>query len=248
MASVLIYPVGTTAACSYAAKQLKLSGFALTDHPSPEVTHLMLDVPSFGSDGFLRGGGDLHTLLRMLPPEVCVVGGNLRNPALEGKKCIDLLKDETYLARNAAITAECALQVAYPKMDFLFCGAPCLIIGWGRIGKCLGKLLLSLGAEVTIAARKDSDRAMAAALGYQTVDTVSLPALLSQYRLLFNTAPDLLLNKEQLALCPDCIKIDLASTPGLEGDDVITAKGLPGIYAPESSGMLIADTFLRLYA
>jgi hypothetical protein len=44
------------------------------------------------------------------------------------------------------------------------------------------------------------------------------------------------------------VKIELASSPGLEGDDVIEALGLPGKYAPETSGKLIARTILRLCA
>lgn len=248
MTSVLIYPMGTTAACGYAAKELKLSGLPLTDHPSPEVTHLLLDVPSFGADGSLRGGGDVHSLLRMLPENCCVIGGNLNHPALAGKRCIDLLKAPMYLAKNAAITAECALQVAYPKMDFLFCGAPCLIIGWGRIGKCLGQLLKSVGADVTIAARKAPDRAICQALGYGAADTANLENSLDRYRLIFNTAPELVLNRQQMAGChPDCVKIELASKAGMEDDGVIIARGLPGIHMPESSGKLIAETYIRLY-
>jgi hypothetical protein len=33
---------------------------------------------------------------------------------------------------------------------------------------------------------------------------------------------------------------------GIGGEDVLWAKGLPAIYAPESSGKLIADTVKRL--
>jgi hypothetical protein len=44
----------------------------------------------------------------------------------------------------------------------------------------------------------------------------------------------------------DCVKIELASKDGMEGDDIIIARGLPGIHLPESSGELIAETFLRL--
>ena len=40
--------------------------------------------------------------------------------------------------------------------------------------------------------------------------------------------------------------IDLASEPGMQGKSVIPARGLPGKYAPESSGKLIADTILRV--
>ena len=51
----------------------------------------------------------------------------------------------------------------------------------------------------------------------------------------------MVLPKEKLAACQhSCIKIDLASVPGIEGADVIHAGGLPNLDAPESSGKLIA--------
>ena len=245
MDKILLYPVGTTAACRYAAQFLHRAGMELTDHPTPEVTHLLLDVPSFGPDGSLRGGGDIHTLLRMLPPTVTILGGNLQNPTLSGSNLLDLLQDPHYLAQNAAITAECALQVAYPKMDHTLSGTSCLVIGWGRIGKFLGKLLKAIGADVTIAARKETDRAMIHALGFEAADFPSLPKQLPRFRLIFNTVPRLILTREQLSVCKDCLKVDLASVPGLEGEDVSTARGLPGIHAPETSGKLIADTIQK---
>lgn len=245
MKQPLLFPVGTTPACRYAAHFLSQSGVPLTDHPTPEVAHLLLDIPSFSPDGTLRSGGDLSSLLRMLPPDITIIGGNLQTPILSGKHTLDLLQDPFYLSHNAAITAECALRVAFPKMDYIVSSTPCLIIGWGRIGKCLGKLFKSMGADVTIAARKENDRAMAQALGFQVVDIHSLPGSLSQFRLLFNTVPSPILNQQELSFCKDCLKIDLASTPGLEGEDVVIARGLPGLYAPESSGKLIADTLLN---
>lgn len=87
---------------------------------------------------------------------------------------------------------------------------------------------------------------MLAALGYSQVSTDGIPDLLPEIRLLVNTAPAKVLSRGQLSLCRSCVKIDLASQPGLEGTDVITARGLPGRYAPESSGKLIAETILRL--
>ncbi len=245
MHDVLIYPVGSTKACQFAASFLEQKGYRLVDHPTPEVTHLMLDAPSFSPGGALRGGGDLKAMLSMLPESITLVGGNLAHPGLEGYASIDLLQDEMYLARNGAITAHCALQVAAEKIETVFTDTPVLVIGWGRIGKCLGQLLKAAGAPVTIAARKESDRAIIHALGYPALDTRELPACASRFRLLFNTAPDLLLNKEQLDLCKNCVKIDLASKPGLEGSGVIWARGLPGVYAPESSGMLMAQTIQR---
>lgn len=243
MDNMLVYPIGNTPAAQYAAKFLHKAGIALVDHPAPEVTHLLLDVPSFGADGQLRGGGDVEKILQMLPPKITVVGGNLNHPSLGEYQTVDFLQDAEYLAVNAAITADCAMRVAAPLLTRTFADTPTLIIGWGRIGKCLGKLLKSIGADVTIAARKESDRAMLRALGYRAVE-ISAP--LDGYRLIFNTAPELVANEKQLAVCHSCVKIDLASKRGLAGEDVVWARGLPGIHAPESSGKLIADTFIRL--
>lgn len=246
MKDMLVYPIGSTPACGFAAEFLKKAGVMLTDHPAPEVTHLLLDVPSFGADGKLRGGGDIREILRMLPPKARVAGGNLVHSALEGYSLLDLLQDEEYLALNAAITADCALQVAREKLAATFADSPALIIGWGRIGKCLGNLLKAVGTEVIIAARKESDRAMARALGFWAVDMEEIRKVLPGCRVVFNTAPEMVLYKEDTRCCSNCLLIDLASKPGIEGEHVIAARGLPGIYAPESSGRRIAEAFLRL--
>lgn len=243
MQVMLVYPIGKTEACQFAQAELTKSGVALVDHPTPEVTHLLLDVPSFDSNGNLRHGDDLHTYLERLPAQVIVVGGNLKHPTLAGHSCIDLLQDADYTAINAAITADCALRIASKEMKLVFFRCPVLVLGWGRIGKCLGKLLRALGADVTIAARKDTDLSMIRALGYHAVSTSRLQTLTSRIRVIFNTIPAMVLSEDSF---PNSIKIDLASKPGMEGKNVICARGLPGIYAPESSGKLIAGTFLKL--
>lgn len=222
-------------------------GFALVDHPSPEITHLLLDIPSFDESGFLRDGSDLIGLLRMLPKTVTIIGGNLKQQYLEDYRKLDLLQDPYYLAKNAAITAECALQVAGPYLKSTFEDAPALVLGWGRIGKQLAKLLAALGCDVTVAARKEQDRAMLEALGYRAVDFSQVPQLIPNCRILFNTVPNLPLHKEVFDPWEQVIFLDLASHPGMQGETVIPARGLPGKYAPESSGKLIAKTILRLY-
>lgn len=245
MKDMLVYPIGSTPACTYAASFLEGAGISLVDHPAPEVTHLLLDIPSFGADGMLRCGGDLEEILRMLPPDITIVGGNLDHPILEGHQILDLLKSERYLAQNAAITAHCALSVAAQNMTAVFSDSPALVIGWGRIGKCLGQLLKAIGSDVTIAARKESDQAMIRALGLRAVDICQISRVLPKCRLVFNTVPELVLSKD-MTQQKDCLFVDLASKKGMEGDRVIWARGLPGVHAPESSGKLIAETFLKL--
>ena len=244
MKNYQLYPIGSTSAIRYAVDRLQAKGFDTVDHPTPEVTHLILDVPSFAPDGMLRGGGAVEKTLETLPPYITVVGGNLAHPALEGYRKMDLLQDQLYLAENAQITAECALEIAAPLLPVTISQATVLIIGWGRIGKCLGQLLNRIGCDVTIAARKASDMAMITALGLRSQKPEDIRDL-SRYRILFNTAPAAVLEPEVLKN-DHCIKIDLASKKGLDCADAVWARGLPGIHAPETSGNLIARTFLRL--
>lgn len=236
MKDVLIYPAGISDACRFAAKFLERHRIPLVDHPTPEITHVLLDVPT-----------DLpaaREVLRMVPVKAVIFGGNLQEGMLQTHKAVDLLKNEAYLAANAAITADCALKLAHPLLTATLADSPALVIGWGRIGKCLAQLLRALDCPVTIAVRKETDLAALRSLGYDAVHIRDLSALLPRFRLIFNTAPEPVLNAGQLSACGDCVKIDLASRRGLEADNVIHARGLPGKYAPESSGRLIADTLL----
>ena len=245
MRKMLLYPIGATSACSFACDFLNKNGIQMIDHPSPDVTHVLLDIPSFGLDGQLRGGGDLQLILEMLPPDITLIGGNLSKDLVMDYCTIDLLQDPDYLALNAAITADCALKVAAPLLKTTFAESDTIIIGWGRIGKCLSMLLKNIGIHVTIAARKILDRAMIRALGFDALDIVDIPQALPSCKLLFNTVPERILSQEQLNKHPGCIKIELASAPGIECEDVVIARGLPGSYAPISSGRLIAETILK---
>lgn len=244
---ILLYSIGSSESCRFAAHILETYGYSLTDHPSPEITHLLLDVPSFHANGSLPNGDALNEILRMLPESIAIIGGNLDQDYLTNYRKLDLLKDPLYLAKNAAITAECALRVATPYLHTTFADSPAMILGWGRIGKCLARLLSSLGCPVTVTARKESDRAMLKALGYESADFPDLSHQLTACKILFNTVPNPPIHSDILNSWKNGIAIDLASYPGLIGKNIIVARGLPGKYAPESSGKLIADTILRLW-
>lgn len=247
MSRYIFYPVNRSAVLQAAGECLKTKGYGVVSRSCEGVTHLLLPVPSFDDKGQLKGGGDPDAALKNLSKDVTIVGGNIPADRFPGYKIIDLMKDPFYLADNAAITAYCALRLAMMELPVMLRGCNALIIGWGRISKCLAALLWALEADVTVAARKESDRAMAHALGYHCEDTQTLGDNLNRYRLIFNTAPEPVLSEEQVAHCRDnCLKIDLASVKGIAGDHIIWARGLPGKDAPESSGKLIAKTVIRL--
>lgn len=237
------YVAGDSEALKFAAGELAMRGLTVAESPSADVTHLVLSVPC------RMGSAALTELLERLPRNVRIFGGFLDREELQHYRCNDLLTDEEYLAQNAAITAHCALRVASKGLPVTLDHCPVLILGWGRIGKCLAPLLKSLGAEVSVAVRNDAQRAILRAMGYES-EMLPLPEyILPRFRAIFNTVPAPVLSAEALSHCrPGCLKIELASRPGLKGSDIITARGLPGTMAPESSGKLIAQTVLRLCA
>lgn len=215
-----IYIVPGNAATQWAGRFLQEAGVAVAEHICPKATHWLLPVPT-------KSQVDA-------PPGVIVIGGNLAGPGM------DLLKDPFYLAENAAITARCAMNLIDKELK----GLPVLVLGWGRIGKCLGKFLAEAGAEVTIAARKKSDVAIVRALGYGGIFLHEAPPLLARFDAVINTIPAMVLSASGCR--KDCILLELASQPGMTGEHIIDGRGLPGKYAPEESGRLIARTILRL--
>ena len=241
MAKYIFFPANQGPVLRAVGETLKSKGYGVVDHPCASVTHLLLPVPS------AQPGCDVQALLSQLPKGITIVGGNLNPDDFPGYKLMDLLEDSTYLARNAAITAYCALRLAMMELPVMLRGCRVLIIGWGRIAKCLAALLWALEADVTVAARREADRAMACALGYRSETIADLDATLNDYRLIFNTVPAPVLSEKQVEHCRQgCLRIDLASVQGIEGSHKIWARGLPGKDAPESSGALIAKTVIRL--
>ena len=238
MKNRLLYAPEGAPALKYAVEELEDRGVSFASEPTDRVTHLLLPVPC------KMDGQVLERLLASLPGDVTVVGGMLNKNQLQGYRCIDLLEDPLYLAKNAMITAHCALRLAEGNLSVIWEGCPVLVLGWGRIGKCLGKFLAEAGAEVTIAARKEADVAMVRALGYEGIFLHEAPPLLTRFDALINTIPAMVLSASGCR--KECALLELASQPGMAGDNIIDGRGLPGKYAPEESGRLIARTILRL--
>ena len=212
-------PPGSVAV-TCAGSFLEGAGISVSHEVCPDNTHILLPVPTRS--------------LPRIPPGVRVIGGNLPVPG------VDLLKDPFYLAENAAITARCAMALIGRALADL----SVLVLGWGRIGKCLGKFLTEAGATVTIAARKEEDVAMIRALGYEGIFIHQVLPLLSRFGAVLNTVPAMILDARGCR--DDCVLLELASKPGMTGGKIMDARGLPGKYAPEESGRLIARTILRL--
>ena len=218
-----------TAALESAARLLRRQGAVFTD-TAADAEYLFYSVP---------------TKLDMLgecTTSQTIIGGNLDflNDSVER---IDLLKDPYYLCANAAITAETALGLILKELRCEITRANILILGWGRIGKCLTHQLHHLNANVTVYARKDADRAMLRALGYRYASIEEVRRGLSRFHCIINTIPAPILDEtDGCSIRRDALKMELASGLWLPGEQVMVAHGLPGKCKPDASGALIAKT------
>ena len=126
-----------------------------------------------------------------------------------------------------------------------------LILGFGRIGKVLAKMLNAIGANVYCEARKNEDLAWIKTYGYNVVKLSNLNENLKNKDIIINTIPSIILNEEKLKLLDkNSLVIDLASKPGGVdyekvsniGVKVIWALALPGKVAPYSAAKAIKQT------
>lgn len=189
-----------------------------------------------------------------------ITGGKLDAAAREAARtrrfrAVDYYEREELAILNGIPTAEGAIQIAMEELPVTIHGAHCLVLGYGRVGKCLSHDLKALGADVTVCARSHADLAWVRAMGDRGIHIASLAEHLGEFDAVFNTVPAMLLTEELLTrLRGDCLVIDLASKPGgvdfdtagRLGVKVIWALSLPGKVAPLTSGAIICDTVLHI--
>ena len=199
-------------------------------------------------------------LLDAMHPSSVLLCGKLQKEAAalaqsRGIEVFDYLEREEFAVLNAVPTAEGAICIAMDELSVTIDHAKCLVVGFGRIGKLLASKLKSLGADVTVSARKCSDRAWIRAYGYKPAETGALRGHLGGYDVIFNTVPLRLFGDKWLSeLDETTLCIDLASKPGGFDMDaaarrsvkVIWALSLPGKVAPLTAGAIVRDTVMNI--
>ena len=205
----------------------------------------------------------LSSVVRLREKDAVIIGGKL--PAAfvsaageKGLRVYDLLSLEGFEIANAYTTAEAALSIALNSLTVNLRDAKVAVTGFGRISKHLCRLLSLIGARVTVAARKESDLAWARSLGYEAVQikgTDWSDELTKGYNIIYNTVPCMIFDGDFLRKVDrNTLLLELASVPG--GFDICAARelganiswalSLPGKYAPESAGEIIAEGVLGI--
>lgn len=156
---------------------------------------------------------------------------------------------------NSIPTAEGAIQKAMEKTDITLHNSRSCIIGFGKCGFTLARMLHGLGAKVTVAARNEASLARAWEMGLYPLQINSLEKEISNFDIIFNTVPALILNESLIQkISLNTVIIDIAAKPG--GTDFRAARergikaelllGLPGLAAPKTAGQILAQVYPRL--
>ena len=164
----------------------------------------------------------------------------------------DYYHREEFAVNNAVPTAEGAVAIAINEYEGNICGSKSLVCGYGRIGKLLTKMLMGLGAEVTVAARKKGDLAAAKGMGAKAKAYENIN---ESYDIIFNTVPETVLKGRILSKqSADTLIIELATLPGgidrreaIERDiRIIDAQSLPGKVSPKAAGEYIKEAVYNM--
>ena len=193
----------------------------------------------------------LAELLRAARPGTLALGGMLSVEAKAiaaeaGVELVDYFAREELTIRNAIPTAEGCIGILMKERSRTLWGSSILLTGFGPVGQALGVRLAALGAQVTAAARRPAQRALAESFGLRSVPIDRLGQIASAFDTVVNTVPAPVLAR----LRPQSFIVDLASRPGGTdfdaarrlGHRAIHALSLPAACAPETAGEAVART------
>lgn len=167
-----------------------------------------------------------------------------------GLRLVDLLRDEPLALLNAVPTAEGAIGLAMSNMRITLHDSRALVIGLGRCGQQILRLLLAFGAHVTAVGFNRLEAARGFVWGVPVVEPAAVERAAAGADVVFNTAPVVTLTEPVLArMRRDAVIVDIASEPG--GTDfqaaqrlglrAIHAVALPGRVAPVTAGRILAS-------
>lgn len=240
-----IFIPGTDARMQAAKDEAIARGHTITDAIDCDVALLPLPDSTGAAAPLLSLSGKKRRVLhgRLHPSQ---------KKALEnrGWQPVNIQEDDVYIRDNALISAEGALHAAMSRVDYTLRGARCAVVGYGRIGQELTRLLLALGAKVHVIARRKASRTQAKIDGAQAFNTAAMAEAFCGVQMLFNTVPCRIIDCEHLqSLLPGALIMELASPPygfDLEkahslGFDAVLESGIPSRYAPRTAARLLMD-------
>lgn len=190
---------------------------------------------------------DISETLSVIPEHTKVFAGMI-DKNFKNLNIFDYNEDKEFTLKNSFYTAESAVALAIQNTPFSLSDANILILGNGRIGKFLSKLLVEFDADITVSARREKDFEYIKNNGLKHIHTEEICDL-SSFNVIFNTIPKQVIFDNSInTLKKDSLIIDLASKNSLlsrANSLYIDAKALPTKYCMQSSANALYDCILK---
>ncbi|MEW6574489.1 MAG: dipicolinate synthase subunit DpsA [Bacillota bacterium] len=225
---------------------------------------VVLPFPGASDDGYVYTPGNPLFLqegdLRLLREGTPVFTGFARRYLREVAnrlrlRLVEVADRNDFAILNSIPSAEGAIQLAMEHLPITIHGSSAFVLGFGRVGTTLARMLNGIGAKITVVARDAAHRARASEKGYRVSDFAGLPLIISEADIIFNTVPAVVLTSRVIKNTrPEALIIDLATDPG--GTDfeaakslnreAILAPSLPGKVAPKTAGRILGQVVADL--
>lgn len=164
---------------------------------------------------------------------------------------IDLMKINSLAVKNAIPTAEGVVNIIITNTDFTIDKSKILVIGFGRVGERVSKVLKNMGANIFCIDVNKDKLANIASSSYNVIEKISEK---QSYDVIVNTVPSMVLGEDKLKLISkETLIIDVASNPGgvdynyakENGYNVIHELGIPGKIAPKTAADNIKQAIIN---
>ncbi|AEF94333.1 dipicolinic acid synthetase, A subunit [Desulfotomaculum nigrificans CO-1-SRB] len=203
-----------------------------------------------------------EALLVKLPPEAPIIAGFARPRLKEivkrsNVRLVTVLDLDEVAILNSIPSAEGAIQMAMENTAITIHGSRSFVLGFGRTGASIARLLHGMGAKVTVVSRTPAHRARAYEMCMNSISFEELPDAVPEADIIFNTVPAMVLTNCILSKArEDTVIIDVASPPGGTdfeaaarlGIKALLAPGLPGKVAPKTAGQILSRVIPKLVA
>ena len=209
----------------------------------------VLALPSPASrDGYTIAGTDIPFSSLPLSRGHAVFGGFIPKKWRETHaELYDCAEDESFLLKNAALTAEGGIATALTASGRSLYGLSVGIIGYGRIAQLLCERLSGFGVPICVYARRKEALTLARLGGFAAMplrrDTVFKESVL------FNTVPEPVFGETRTRGTLFAYDLGGGLPSALEDESgttlpVTAMRGVPGVFAPRAAGEIILESLL----
>jgi len=234
-------------------------------NPAKKSDVMILPIPGVDNHGLVKSISKSklyfnEEVAKNLQPHTLVLVGMRSSYLLDLRNVydfslIEIAELNDFAILNSIPSVEGAIAKAMELTLITIHNSKSMVIGFGRVGITLARMLKGLGADIYVTDRSSEQLARALEMNCHLVELKDIDERLSEMDIIFNTVPALVLPEERLKLLnSDCVIIDLASAPGgLDyaaaeelGITTYLAPGLPGMVAPVTAGNILGSLYPRL--